>query len=56
MRSENVTKDKILITAARIFAEKGFEATSMREIAEACSVTKPALYYYFPIRTTYLSK
>ncbi len=48
MRSENVTKDKILITAARIFAEKGFEATSMREIAEACSVTKPALYYYFP--------
>jgi len=48
MRSENVTRDKILITAAKLFAEKGFEATSMREIAGKCQVTKPALYYYFP--------
>jgi len=48
MRSENVTRDKILMTGAKLFAEKGFEATSMREIAEACSLTKPALYYYFP--------
>ncbi|MFH1214450.1 MAG: TetR/AcrR family transcriptional regulator [Candidatus Neomarinimicrobiota bacterium] len=48
MRSENVTKDKILMTAAKLFADKGFDATSMREIAESCEVTKPALYYYFP--------
>ncbi|MCK9483399.1 MAG: TetR/AcrR family transcriptional regulator [Candidatus Marinimicrobia bacterium] len=48
MRDENVTRDKILLTAAKLFADKGFEATSMREIAEACQVTKPALYYYFP--------
>ncbi|MFA7710446.1 MAG: helix-turn-helix domain-containing protein, partial [Candidatus Neomarinimicrobiota bacterium] len=39
MRDENVTRDKILLTAAKLFADKGFEATSMREIAEACQVT-----------------
>lgn len=48
VKSENVTKDKILMTAARLFANNGFEATSMREIAELCEVSKPALYYYFP--------
>lgn len=52
MRSENVTRDKILMTAAKLFADNGFEATSMREIAESCAVTKPALYYYFPDKNT----
>jgi len=52
VRSENVTRDKILMTAAKLFADNGFEATSMREIAEACSLTKPALYYYFPDKNT----
>lgn len=33
--------------AARLFAERGFDATSVREIAEAAGVTKPTLYYHF---------
>ncbi len=33
--------------ATRLFAERGFDATSIREIAEAAGVTKPALYYHF---------
>ena len=33
-------------TAARIIYEKGFDATSMSEIAEALDLTKPGLYYY----------
>lgn len=33
-------------TAARIIYEKGFDATSMNEIAEALDLTKPGLYYY----------
>jgi AcrR family transcriptional regulator len=32
--------------AARIFAEKGFHATSIHEIAEAVHLTKAGLYYY----------
>ena len=33
--------------AARLFAERGFDATSIREIATASGVTKPTLYYHF---------
>ncbi len=33
-------------TAAQIIYEKGFDATSMNEIAEALDLTKPGLYYY----------
>jgi AcrR family transcriptional regulator len=33
--------------AARLFAERGFDATSVREIVEAAGVAKPTLYYYF---------
>ena len=32
---------------AALFAERGFDATSVREIAEAAGVTKPTLYYHF---------
>ncbi|MBX7168641.1 MAG: TetR/AcrR family transcriptional regulator [Pirellulales bacterium] len=28
-------------------AAKGYDATSVRDIVEACHVTKPTLYYYF---------
>ena len=33
-------------TAAQMIYEKGFDATSMNEIAEAVDLTKPGLYYY----------
>ncbi len=33
--------------AARLFAERGYEATSVREIVEEAGVAKPTLYYYF---------
>jgi AcrR family transcriptional regulator len=32
--------------AAHIFQEKGFEATSMSDLAEALQITKAGLYYY----------
>lgn len=41
------TADAIIERAAELFAQKGFAATSIREIAEAAGVTKPTLYYYF---------
>jgi AcrR family transcriptional regulator len=34
-------------TAARLFAERGYDATSVREIVEAAGVAKPTMYYYF---------
>jgi TetR/AcrR family transcriptional regulator, cholesterol catabolism regulator len=36
----------ILRTSARIFAEKGFHSTSMRDIARATRVSLAGLYYY----------
>jgi len=37
----------IASTAAKLFAERGYDATSVREIVEAAGVTKPTLYYHF---------
>ena len=40
-------REKLLETAIRIFAEKGYAGTSVREIVEQAGVSKPVLYYYF---------
>jgi AcrR family transcriptional regulator len=42
------TRTEILTVAAELFTERGYEATSLREIAERLGITKAALYYYFP--------
>jgi TetR/AcrR family transcriptional regulator, cholesterol catabolism regulator len=39
-------KDEVIRVAARLFAAKGYHATTLDEIAEEMGVTKPALYYY----------
>lgn len=39
-------REAVLRTAAQLFNEKGFHATSLDEVAERLQVTKPTLYYY----------
>ena len=39
-------RDAVLRTAAQMFSERGFHATSLDEVAERLNVTKPTLYYY----------
>lgn len=46
LKKEN-NRDIIFREAARLFSEKGYERTSMRAIAAAAGVSKPAIYYYF---------
>ncbi|RMI34278.1 TetR/AcrR family transcriptional regulator [Nocardia stercoris] len=41
------TKDAIRDEAIRLFAEKGFEQTSLREVADAVGITKASLYYHY---------
>src|SRR5882757_3980360 len=41
------TREKIQEIALELFAEQGYEKTSLREIAERLGVTKAALYYHF---------
>jgi AcrR family transcriptional regulator len=44
---ENNSRERLLETATELFAEKGYAATSVREIVERAGVSKPVLYYYF---------
>jgi AcrR family transcriptional regulator len=38
---------RLLSVATRLFAERGFDRTSVQEIVEAAGVTKGAMYHYF---------
>jgi AcrR family transcriptional regulator len=41
------TRERILDVALDLFTDQGFDATSMREIAERLGISKPAIYYHF---------
>jgi len=41
------TRDEILKVALDLFTDKGFEGTSIRDIADALGMTKSSLYYHF---------
>lgn len=42
-----VARERLLKAAIRLFTQKGYAATSVREIVEEAGVTKPVLYYHF---------
>jgi AcrR family transcriptional regulator len=46
-RPRGDTRERIQSVALELFAEQGYEKTSLREIAERLDVTKAALYYHF---------
>lgn len=40
-------RERLVRTALRLFAERGYGGVSNREIVEACGLTKGAIYWYF---------
>ena len=44
---QSTSAERILSTALDLFAVKGYDATSVREICEAAGITKPTLYHFF---------
>jgi len=48
------TRRTILDTARRLFAERGYDATSLQEIADAMGVRKANVYYYFKTKDAIL--
>jgi AcrR family transcriptional regulator len=44
----------VLAHAARLFAERGYDRTSMAEIAQAQGVSKALFYHYFPAKDALL--
>lgn len=49
------TKERIQQVALELFAERGYEKTSLREVAERLQITRPALYYHFSTKEDILT-
>lgn len=47
IHSPESTRSRIQQEAARLFVASGYHGVSMREVAEAVGVTKPALYHHY---------
>jgi AcrR family transcriptional regulator len=45
--TQPTSAERILSTALDLFAVKGYDATSVREICEAAGITKPTLYHFY---------
>ena len=52
----DLVEAQILEHATRLFAERGFAATSLQDIAEATGLTRPALYHYIRNKDDVLSR
>jgi AcrR family transcriptional regulator len=48
------TRQQILDTAQRLFADRGYDATSLQMIADEMGLTKAAVYYHFPAKSEIL--
>lgn len=48
--SKDLRREQLLEAAARLFAQKGYHATRVAEIAEAAGIAKGTLYEYFPTK------
>ncbi|MEU5941684.1 TetR family transcriptional regulator [Micromonospora sp. NPDC047548] len=47
-RRKEQTRQRIIAVATRLFTERGFDAVTVNEIAEAAEVAKATLFAYFP--------
>lgn len=47
VRDREIKREAVLRTAVMLFNEKGFQATSLDDVAKALNVTKPTIYHYF---------
>ncbi|PSO45846.1 MAG: hypothetical protein BRC22_00410 [Parcubacteria group bacterium QH_9_35_7] len=50
------TKQNIIQTAEKLFAQQGFESTSMRQIAQEVNMSKANLYHHFSSKRDLLSE
>jgi len=54
--SEPGTRQQVLDTAARLFRDKGYAATTMREVAERCGIRAASLYHHFSSKDEILAE
>ncbi|MDZ7603722.1 MAG: TetR/AcrR family transcriptional regulator [Hoeflea sp.] len=53
-KDHEAKREAILHTAARFFAENGFDRASMGKLADACGVSKALIYHYYPSKDALL--
>lgn len=53
---KDLVAGELLEQAAALFAERGFAATSLQDIADAMGISRPALYYYIKSKEDLLSQ
>lgn len=49
-RKKQQTRQHLIETAARLFSERGYDATSVADVAEAADVTKRTFFLHFPTK------
>src|SRR6266542_7003388 len=54
-RKRRQTRERIANTAMTLFLERGFEATTVEDIASAADVSKRSFFDYFPIKEDVVS-
>lgn len=54
-KKRDVKPRTILEVAAKLFSERGFTGTNMRDVAKALDVSRSAVYYYFDSKEAILS-
>ena len=47
-------RDKILAAAVQLFAEYGYHAATMRDIAQIAGIQAASIYYHYPSKQTLL--
>lgn len=49
------TKERIQEVALELFSERGYDKTSLKEVAARLNITRPALYYHFKTKEEILN-
>lgn len=47
LAAPTTTRERILAEASRLFAERGYDGTSTRQIADAVGIRQPSLFHHF---------
>jgi TetR/AcrR family transcriptional regulator len=47
LKPEGPLREELMRAALTLFTQRGYSATTVRELVEAAGATKPVLYYYF---------
>jgi AcrR family transcriptional regulator len=55
-RKHNKRREGVLKAAAEVFAEMGYERTSLEDIADRVDLTRGSLYHYFPSKDALLGE